>query len=905
VQLNDVGLLVTSTTSPEGDYEVISVAAASDTERVDELRAVFSDQNVEIDDALATELVALVDDSYYWAPMLFRLMADGVVTETWSAEGRRWTWALADGAATVVDPESGLEREDPLATVLTGRLPDFGELLDGVMEDNIPQALQPILRVGSLMSEPFPLEVAMRVAQPGCTPAMIDHAWDAMVVAASEGTVVRVVLTRSSDRLLRFSHPDHKTRLELNFVGKDRRHTHDRIADEFDARLRAHLSPEAEIGTWRAVAHHRAQADGLRSAALAFRRAAELAEAQLDGSAARKCYREAARLLSRCLADGDETGAEINELLLLVNTSYRMARLARLTDDIDGAGDAASDDRQDDRRRRDALRYLDQLEGRLTQPGALPIRFDVDNDEVPMPDPLRHVTRVVHALRGYVLFEQAMGHRDNDQQAKAIDGMLDALHHADRAADEGQGRWLVGAATARYADLLTDAAIDAHDDGLQRRCDSLSTDALFNIERVLGLTGSTPEDTAAIEQAKRWARATQLRIYQHVHDDPDAVEALARLHQTPQTRSPLADVLSARLTTAMIELSELTGADRSRCDRLHDEFDLIAAESDELGLSRLVPRAAYGRALVDCIIGDAVTAVANVDLSQLRPRWRHRIELFNKLFASTAEVGSLDEDTERRALYRLIHDAPALAPAIEARLAGNVDGAVSGAIKRANDYVSRTGLKTATISFDALIWRLAPARLPDHVLQHCLDVRDRADQLLAVHTNALGGLDQRDIARDLAVAAAVHDWYRDAEPARLRTLAREWNIPINGSAWANPTLLHGPLAVFVMEHQYGARKLLGNERFDRLREMVEAHTIGAESASPAAQIFFLADSMANGANRPQPGQPQPRWCEMAMQPGRLRDAYERAVCAKVERAQLAGRVLTQSCRWALDLHPAP
>lgn len=382
------------------------------------------------------------------------------------------------------------------------------------------------------------------------------------------------MLTRSTDRLLRFSHPDHKTRLDLNFVGKDRRYTHDRIADEFDARLRTQLSPEAEIGTWRAVAHHRAQADGLRAAALAFRRAAELAEAQLDGSAARKCYREAARLLSRCLADGDETGAEINELLL--------------------------------------------------------------------------------------------------EQAKAIDGMLDALHHADRAADEGQGRWLVGAATARYADLLTDAAIDAHDDGLERRCDILSNDALFNIERVLGLAGSTPEDTTAIEQAKRWARATQLRIYQHVHDDPDAVEALVRLHSTPFTRSPLADVLSARLTSAMIDLSELTGADRSRCDRLHDEFDRIVAESDELGLSRLVPRAAYGRALVECIIGADVTPVADVDLSELRPKWRHRIELFNKLFASTAEVGSLDDDTERRALYRLIHDAPALAPVIEARLTGEL-----------------------------------------------------------------------------------------------------------------------------------------------------------------------------------------------------------------------------------------
>lgn len=236
-QLNDVGLLVTSTTSPEGDYDVISIAAATDDERVVELRAVFADQNVEIDEALARKLVALVADSYYWAPLLFRLMADGVVREAWSADKRRWTWALADEVVTVVDPESGSERRDPRAGVLTGRLPDFGELLDGVMNDNIPQALQPILRVGSLMTEPFPLEVAMRVAQPACTPAMIDHTWDAMGVAASEGTVVRVVLTRSSDRLLRFSHPDHRTRLDMNFVGKDRQHTHDRIADEFDARL--------------------------------------------------------------------------------------------------------------------------------------------------------------------------------------------------------------------------------------------------------------------------------------------------------------------------------------------------------------------------------------------------------------------------------------------------------------------------------------------------------------------------------------------------------------------------------------------------------------------------------------------------------------------------------------------
>ncbi len=49
---------------------------------------------------------------------------------------------------------------------------------------------------------------------------------------------------------------------------------------------------------------------------------------------------------------------------------------------------------------------------------AVPVRFEVDNDEVPIPDPLRHVTRVVNALRGYVCFEQAMGHRDKDEQAK-------------------------------------------------------------------------------------------------------------------------------------------------------------------------------------------------------------------------------------------------------------------------------------------------------------------------------------------------------------------------------------------------------------------------------------------------------------------------------------------------------
>ena len=48
-----------------------------------------------------------IDDSYYWAPLLFRLMADGVVNETWSAEKRRWTWALADEAVAVVDAESG------------------------------------------------------------------------------------------------------------------------------------------------------------------------------------------------------------------------------------------------------------------------------------------------------------------------------------------------------------------------------------------------------------------------------------------------------------------------------------------------------------------------------------------------------------------------------------------------------------------------------------------------------------------------------------------------------------------------------------------------------------------------------------------------------------------------------
>src|SRR5262249_561371 len=70
----------------------------------------------------------------------------------------------------------------------------------------------------------------------------------------------------------------------------------------------------------------------------------------------------------------------------------------------------------------------------------------------------------------------------------------------------------------------------------------------------------------------------------------------------------------------------------------------------------------------------------------------------------------------------------------------------------------------------------------------------------------------------------------------------------SGVEWADPLLLHGPLAADLFERLLGGRELLGDVHCDRIHSMVAHHTVG--NSQPGTDVafgdaaFFLADSRA-------------------------------------------------------------
>jgi predicted HD superfamily hydrolase involved in NAD metabolism len=117
----------------------------------------------------------------------------------------------------------------------------------------------------------------------------------------------------------------------------------------------------------------------------------------------------------------------------------------------------------------------------------------------------------------------------------------------------------------------------------------------------------------------------------------------------------------------------------------------------------------------------------------------------------------------------------------------------------------------------------APAALAEHVLR----VTDEAQRLASMH-----GVD-REAAK---IAALAHDILRGHSGDRLLRIAGEQGYVMDPADRLEPVLLHGPLAVAILQEQY---KIVDAD----VLGAVAAHTTGRPGMTRLQKLLFIADKI--------------------------------------------------------------
>ncbi len=198
-------------------------------------------------------------------------------------------------------------------------------------------------------------------------------------------------------------------------------------------------------------------------------------------------------------------------------------------------------------------------------------------------------------------------------------------------------------------------------------------------------------------------------------------------------------------------------------------------------------------------------------------------------------------------------------------------------------------------SFNDELWALAEFRLPIDVLTHSRAVESVGHELLNIHRHELvGDDDTAALAEAVSIAACLHDWYHEVEPAFLLALARDWQLSISAAEWANPVLLHGRLAIEMARHQLLAEQRVGSEVFTMIERIVAGHTVAPVDAANEVRLFVIADEMVDR-------DPDPKLLELANVAGGLDAAFQRAMECKTAAAFSRGRLIIGDVKWI----PAP
>ncbi len=881
-------------------------------------------------------------------------------------------WYLADEGYVIEEPERVVGRTPNQPDVDGGRArwklsvppdalprPSAETLFDHLVAVNIPGYLQPVLEAGALCGRSFDFDIAARAAvalrpdtlggeSSGDWEARRDRAWAALSTLDSDAVVVECA-QRGEHRTVVFSQGDLATYLRGRLSQDDRNRLRGHLAEAYEEALA--VVPADEIDERfllsSEAATHWQRAGDLRRAADAHRRAAYVAEQGLAYREAQDSYRSSIRLLTQLIADSDDPTGDIDavvreneDYLVLGNSLYRLGQMVRLSGQW-------PKDRAPDTYFETALRHVGKLRnaprastsGVRASDGGAPER-------VPLPDRLRHNYRLAQALAGYIYLELATWYETTDP-ARARQYLFETLRHAEGARGEGSSRWLLASASARLAEQLAEEAIEVADDvgDVGERCKNLAVEAMFHIERVIGLQAISDEEERDLAEPRATARKVQGRLFQHLHLEPAMAMWSFRVMNRPMAGMRAAADLSTdkALGDFLLSVAPLgTGPELREAVTLLEGYLTWATES---GMGQLSPPVLRSLVIAELVANAGrVTARAEELLSLARRRAneeeRRRLGL---LAVALAALDPVDDPARAPAASgpEAVRDAVAAAHAFggpEAvwvavyracltvcpRLAGRVQRAaeddlgaplfapvseLANATARAAVYLERFDrMPSLAPTVDRTAERLAECRLPTPIWEHSKRTAAQCAALLEVHGAAVAeeepvGLET--IGRDLALASLVHDWYRGIDAARMLTLAGEWGLQVSGSEWANPLLLHGALAAHVLAQQYEAGVVLGQERWQRIESMLRRHTVGRKDAPAVERLFVLADALARDPEPDTPGAlaPTAEWRELAMQPGQLAAAYDCLIRSKASRVRANGRMVDPSSTWVFDVEP--
>lgn len=126
--------------------------------------------------------------------------------------------------------------------------------------------------------------------------------------------------------------------------------------------------------------------------------------------------------------------------------------------------------------------------------------------------------------------------------------------------------------------------------------------------------------------------------------------------------------------------------------------------------------------------------------------------------------------------------------------------------------------------------RASLMKLPSGLAEHVIRVVEQAQRLAGVH-----GVDRQQAT----LAALGHDILRAHSNERLLRIAEEQSYALDPADASEPILLHGPLAVAILQEQYGIHDgdVLG---------AVAWHTTANADMTPLQKLLFLADKIEPG-----------------------------------------------------------
>ncbi len=531
--------------------------------------------HVRLGDGVSARFVS--PNPYYALSALWYLVDNGYLVEPKPATGTADRSISTPGGSEVVTWVPARPDEDLV-------VPSRDRLLDHMVEEFVPVRFREIIEAGSLIGRRFPFSAAFAVAHP---PESIDEQlpsvqaierwrtaademWAELAHVDPDGSVIVCHRSADGERMISLAQYDLVAHLTSRLDRATTHRLHERLAQYFAAPIAGDVgtSLDDRYTYARAAATHWASARRPRKAADAERFAAGLAEQALAYPEARRHYQRAIRLFTQLLAQTGRAATvdlvDHEDLLILASCLYRLGQMTRLANE---RGSIDEDTIDPAKYFRQALRRLQELsvslhDKRLDAPTS-PDGASVSHRDLPQPNIIRHHIRLCETMSGWVNLELAEWH-DVRKVGDSRQLLFEALRHAEAARGEADSRWLLAAASSRLAQQLVDDAGNVRFES-PVRSHNLAVEALFQIERVIGLAAVSPDEDRNLEEPRSRAWMVLGQLFQTLEVEPGLAEwAFRRMNEHRNDVSDLVDMMTDRRLGLFLLSTHRGGPDGAR-----------------------------------------------------------------------------------------------------------------------------------------------------------------------------------------------------------------------------------------------------------------------------------------------------------------------------------------------------